>query len=188
MSPQTGGSRRGGRDGGGQDKSLQNVDWTTARLVTSVTGHRLHSGKYDLNVIKQFFVPYLLKPSKQEDNDACNDEDEEEEEEEDDDDDGDETRFVIKRQNTFMCFSTKKTKISRHHQLPSAWVQLRQVSEGVRLRVAERSFSHTSTWTVSGNWRIVLYLLKKRSTVDSRTKAYPTKTTLAVRQCGVTTG
>ena len=37
--------RRGGRDGGGQDKSLQNVDWTTARLVTSVTGHRLQLGK-----------------------------------------------------------------------------------------------------------------------------------------------
>ena len=65
-----------------------------------------NSGKYDLNVIKQFFVPYLLKPSKQEDNDDGNDEDEEEE---DDDDDG-ETRFVIKRQNTFMCFSTKKLK------------------------------------------------------------------------------
>ena len=29
---------------------------------------------------------------------------------------------------------------------------------------------------------------QKRSTVDSRTKAYPTRTTLAVRQCGVTTG
>ena len=28
-----------------------------------------NSGKYDLNVIKQFFVPYPLKPSKQEDND-----------------------------------------------------------------------------------------------------------------------
>ena len=79
-------------------------------MVTSVTGHRFNSGKYDLNVIKQFFVPYLLKPSKQEDNDAGNDEDEEEEEEDDDDDDGDETRFVIKRQNTFMCFSTKKLK------------------------------------------------------------------------------
>ena len=66
-----------------------------------------NSGKYDLNVIKQFFVPYLLKPSKQEDNDDGNDEDEEED---DDDDDDDETRFVIKRQNTFMCFSTKKLK------------------------------------------------------------------------------
>ena len=91
-----------------------------------------NSGKYDLNVIKQFFVPYLLKPSKQEDNDDGNDEDEEQ------DDDDDETRFVIKRQNTFM-FLNEETKISRHHQLPSAWVQLRQVSEGVRLRVAEWS-------------------------------------------------
>ena len=61
-----------------------------------------NSGKYDLNVIKQFFVPYLLKPSKQDDNDDGNDEEEEY------DDDDDETLFVIKRQNTFMCFSTKK--------------------------------------------------------------------------------
>ena len=67
---------------------------------------RPNSGKYDLNVIKQFFVPYLLKPSKQEDNDDGNDENEDD----DDDGDDDETRFVIKRQNTFMCFSTKKLK------------------------------------------------------------------------------
>ena len=62
-----------------------------------------NSGKYDLNVVKQFFVPYLLKPSKQDDNGEDIDE-----EEEDDDDDDDEIRFVIKRQNTFMCFTTKK--------------------------------------------------------------------------------
>ena len=59
-----------------------------------------NSGKYVLNVVKQFFVSYLLKPSKQDDNDH-----EEEEEEEDD-----EIRFVIKRQNTFMCFSTRKLR------------------------------------------------------------------------------
>ena len=100
-------------------------------MFTSVTGHRLQFGKYDLNVIKQFFVPYLLKPSKQEDNDDGNDEEEE--------DDDDETRFVIKRQNTFMCFSTKKLKFLDIINIPSAWVQLRQVFEGVRLRVAERS-------------------------------------------------
>ena len=64
-----------------------------------------NSGKYGLNVIKQFFVPYLLKPSQQEDNDDGNDNDEDEY-----DDDDDETRFVIKRQNTFMYFSTKKLK------------------------------------------------------------------------------
>ncbi len=61
-----------------------------------------NSGWYDLNVVKKFFIPYLLKPSKH-DNDDDKDEDNDEE-----DDDDDETRFVIKRQNTFMCFATKK--------------------------------------------------------------------------------
>ena len=49
-----------------------------------------NSGKYDLNVVKKFFIPYLMKPSE--------------------DDEIDETRFVIKRQNTFMCFSTTNLK------------------------------------------------------------------------------
>ena len=65
-----------------------------------------NSGKYDLNVIKQLFVPYLLKPSKHDDN---HDKDEDIDEEEYDDDD-DETRFVIKRQNTLMSFTTNKLK------------------------------------------------------------------------------
>ena len=138
-----------------------------------------NSGKYDLNVIKQFFVPYLLKPSKQEVNDDGNDEDEEEE----DDDDDDETRFVIKRQNTFMCFSTKKLKF-----LDIINFLAPGYSYDKYLKTYGCELQNTSTWTVSGHWRIVLYLLKKRSTVDSRTKAYPTKTALAVRQCGVTTG
>ena len=56
-----------------------------------------NSGRYDLNVVKKFFIPYLLKPSKQDDNDA-------------DDEAADEIRFIIKRQNTFMCFATKKLK------------------------------------------------------------------------------
>ena len=43
-----------------------------------------NSGHYDLNVIKKFFIPYMLKD--------------------------DEIQFVIKRQNTFMCFSTGKLK------------------------------------------------------------------------------
>ena len=67
-----------------------------------------NSGKNDLNVIKQFFIPYLLKLAKQEDNYEGNDEDEDDDD--DDDDDDDETRFVIKRHNTFMCFSTKELK------------------------------------------------------------------------------
>ena len=47
-----------------------------------------NSGKYDLNMIKRFFVPFVLTP--------CEDQDE--------------SRFVIKRQNTFMCFSTNKRR------------------------------------------------------------------------------
>ena len=44
-----------------------------------------NSGHYDLNVVKKFFIPYMLKGN-------------------------DKTRFVIKRQNTFMCFSTTNLK------------------------------------------------------------------------------
>ena len=44
-----------------------------------------NSGHYDLNVVKKFFIPYMLKGN-------------------------DKTRFVIKRQNTFMCFSTTNQK------------------------------------------------------------------------------
>ena len=44
-----------------------------------------NSGHYDLNVVKKFFIPYMLKGSEK-------------------------TRFVIKRQNTFMCFSTTNLK------------------------------------------------------------------------------
>ena len=142
-----------------------------------------NSGKYDLNVIKQFFVRYLLKPSKQKDNDDGNDEDEEEEE----DDDDDETRFVIKRQNTFMCFSTKKLKFLgvTNYLAPGFSYDKYLKAYGCELQKGHFPYEYMDG---SGNWAIVLYLLKKRSTVDSRTKAYPTRTTLAVRQCGVTTG
>ena len=44
-----------------------------------------NSGKHDLNVVKKFFIPYMLKGD-------------------------DKTRFVIKRQNTYMCFSTTNLK------------------------------------------------------------------------------
>ena len=115
-----------------------------------------NSGKYDLNVVKQFFVTYLLKRSKQDDNDDG-------EEEEDD-----EIRFVIKRQNTCMCFSTRKLRfLDIINFLAPGYSYdkyLRRMDASCR-----KATSHTSTWMVSGNWRIVLYLLRKRSKVDSRT-------------------
>ena len=52
-----------------------------------------NSGKYDLNVIKQFLIPYFLSTT-----------DEEEEEEKDD------SLFVIKRNSTFTCLLTDQLK------------------------------------------------------------------------------
>ena len=78
-----------------------------------------------MNVVKKFFIPYRLKPSKQDDNNAedkCEDDDgaaneirfvdnDAEDKCEDDDEGNDESRFVIKLQNSFMCFATKKLNI-----------------------------------------------------------------------------
>ena len=60
-----------------------------------------NSGKYDLNAIKQFLVPYFL--SKKEEEEEMEQDDKEKEEEEND---GVGSFFVIKRDNTFMCLST----------------------------------------------------------------------------------
>ena len=66
-----------------------------------------NSGKYDLNAIKQFLIPYFLSTSK------TGEHDEQEEEEQDDKEEENEgigSFFVIKRNNTFMCLSTDQLK------------------------------------------------------------------------------
>ena len=84
-------------------------------------------------------------------------------------------------------FLNEETKISRHHQLPSAWYSYDKYLKAYGCEFQKGRFPYEYMDGI-GKLRIVLYLLKKRSTVDSRTKVYPTKTTLDVRQCGVTTG
>ena len=72
-----------------------------------------NSGKYDLNAVKQFLIPYFLTTSKTVEQDEAEDEDEREQEgnkKDDDDDDGVGSMFVIKRNNTFMCLSTDQLK------------------------------------------------------------------------------
>ena len=64
-----------------------------------------NSGKYDLNAVKQFLVPYFL--SKKEEEEEMKQDDKEKEEEEND---GIGSFFAIKRNNTFMCLSTDKLK------------------------------------------------------------------------------
>ena len=65
-------------------------------------------GKYDLNAMKQFLIPYFLSTSNRE-------EEQEEEDEQDDKEKGEEVNdgvgfFVIKRNNTFMCLSMDQLK------------------------------------------------------------------------------
>ena len=87
-----------------------------------------NSGKYDLNAIKQFFIPYFLSTSKTEEQEEEEEvQKEQEDKEKEEENDGIESFFVIKRNNTSMCLSTDQ-------------VQLRQVSERTRMRGDERSF------------------------------------------------
>ena len=100
-----------------------------------------NSGKCDLNAIKQFLIPYFLSTTSKTG-------EQEEQEDKEEENEGIGSFFVIKRNNTFMCLSTDQLKflsysypeIPRHDQLHSPRVQLRQVSEGVRMRGDERSF------------------------------------------------
>ena len=69
-----------------------------------------NSGKYDLNAIKQFLIPYFLTTSK---TDVEQDEVADEREQEGNgkvETDGIGSMFVIKRNNTFMCLSTDQLK------------------------------------------------------------------------------
>ena len=70
-----------------------------------------NSGKYDLNAINQFLIPYFLSTSKTEELEEKEEEEKEQgdkEKEEENDDIG--SFFVIKRNNTFMCLSTDQLK------------------------------------------------------------------------------
>ena len=91
-----------------------------------------NSGKYDLNVVKQFLVPYFLSTAKTEE--------QEERKQEEEENEGVGSFFVIKRNNTFMCLSTDQLKFLDMINYIAPRVQLRQVSESVRVRGDERSF------------------------------------------------
>ena len=68
-----------------------------------------NSGQYDLNIVKQFLVPYFLTDvAKTEEREERKQEEEEEEDEEENEGVG--SFFVIKRNNAFMCLSTDQLK------------------------------------------------------------------------------
>ena len=64
-----------------------------------------NSGKYDLNAIKQFFIPYFLSTTSK-----TEEQEQEEDDKEKEENDGIGSFFVIKRNNTFMCLSTDQLK------------------------------------------------------------------------------
>ena len=65
-----------------------------------------NSGKYDLNVIKQFLIPYFLSTTTSKTGEQEQEQDDKEEEEYK----GNGSFFIIKRNNTFMCLSTDQLK------------------------------------------------------------------------------
>ena len=72
-----------------------------------------NSGKYDLNAIKQFLIPYFLSTAKTEEQEEEEEEEKEREQEDkkkEEENDGIGSFFVIKRNNTFMCLSTDQLK------------------------------------------------------------------------------
>ena len=103
-------SHRQGLSTGNQ--SVQNADGTTIWMDASVTVIGFNSGKYDLNAIKQFLIPYFLTTLKTEEQEEANEDEDEREQEETkkDENDGVGSMFVIKRNNTFMCLSTDQLK------------------------------------------------------------------------------
>ena len=96
-----------------------------------------NSGKYDLNVIKQFLIPYFLSTTTSKTGEQ---EQEQEQDDKEEENEGNGSFFVIKRNNTFMCLSTDQLKFLDMINYIAPRVQLRQVSEGVRMRGDERSF------------------------------------------------
>ena len=69
-----------------------------------------NSGKYDLNAIKQFLIPYFLSTTSTTDEQDEQEEEEKEQDDKEEENEGIGSFFVIKRNNTFMCLSTDQLK------------------------------------------------------------------------------
>ena len=120
-----------------------------------------NSGKYDLNTIKRFLVPLLIRNSDTEQA-SC---------------------FVIKRQNSFMCLSTDKLKFIDmvNYLAPGYSYDKYLKAYGCELEKGHFPYEYMDDLLKLDDRALPP---QKRSTVDSRTKAYPTRTTLCVRWRG----
>ena len=125
-----------------------------------------HSGKYDLDVIQRVFVHYLMNPSE--------------------DDEIDETHFLIKIQNTFMCFSTDKIKFLDMVNFLAPGYRYDKYLKAYGCKLKKGHFPYEYIGDVR---KLDDCVLPPQAAFYSRLKmkAYPTKSTHAARQSGTTT-
>ena len=69
-----------------------------------------NSGKYELNAIKQFLIPYFLSITSKTREQEEQEQEEQEQDDKEEENEGIGSFFVIKRNNTFMCLSTDQLK------------------------------------------------------------------------------
>ena len=97
------------------------------------------------------------------------------------DDEIDETRFIIKRQNTFMCFCTDKLKCLDMVSYLAPGFSYDTYLKVYRCKLQKGNFPFEYMDDVRKS------TTGGRVLVGSKMKAYTTKTTLAARRCGTTT-
>ena len=119
-----------------------------------------NSGKYDLNAVKQFLVPYFLSKKEEEEEDMEQDDKEKEEE-----NDGVRSFFVIKRDNTFMCLSTDKLKFLDMTNYIAQGFSYDKYLKAYGCKIT-KSFSHMNIWTVWRDSTILHFQQKKPSSVN----------------------
>ena len=109
-----------------------------------------NSGKYDLNAVKQFLVPYFLSKK----------------EEEEEQNDGVGSFFVIKRDNTFMCLSTDKLKFLDMTNYIAPGFSYEKYLKANGCKITKGFFFRMNIWTVWRDSTIPHFQQKKPSSVN----------------------
>ena len=125
-----------------------------------------NSGKYDLNAMKQFLIPYILSTSKTEDKEEKQEEEKEQvDKEEEGENDGIRYFFVIKRNTTFMCLSTDQLKFLDMTNYIAPGFSYNKYLKAYGCEVTKCHF-RTSTWTFWKGSTTPFFHRKKPYSVD----------------------
>ena len=118
-----------------------------------------NSSKYDLNAIKRFFVPLLIRNSDAEQAPS----------------------FVIKRQNTLMCLSTDRLKFLDIINYLAPGLSYAKYLKAYGCELEKGNFPYEY---MDDLLKLDDRALPHQESFYSRLKAYPTRTTLSVRRRG----